>query len=95
MYLVAVLKCSKRKLIIPIQWLYGFNVTATFNFGFNHNVDHLIFYSPNEFANPPFGSEKKVLENLRNDFHEDEDGCYYARILRGFGTFVICEISIS
>lgn len=79
MYFYVVLTKSKKKLVVPAQWVFGINVPASMNYSVNKKVDHLIFYSPNQNSDPVFSSQ------VEDDFDESKNACYHARICQCFG----------
>lgn len=79
MYFYVVLTKSKKQLVVPLQWIFAINMSASISEGVNKKIDHLIFYSPNENVDPVFTSQ------IQEDFDVTKNACYHARIVRCFG----------
>lgn len=86
MFAVIILSKSKKKLVIPIKYVYSFDVTQSMNYGISHTKDHRVFYSKN------FEGEPNFKLPLQDEFEEHKCACYQAKILHIFGKFYYVSI---
>lgn len=74
MFAVVTLNQSNEKFVIPVKWIYSFDIVQALNYGLSKTKSHIIFYSPNLQAEPNFRLP------LRDLFELGGDGCYKAHI---------------
>lgn len=72
MFAVVKLSQSTEKLVIPVKWIYSFDIVQALNYGLSKTKSHIIFYSPNLQAEPNFRLP------LRDSLENGSDGCYKA-----------------
>lgn len=77
---VAILIVSRARIIIPSAWIKGLSFNNIFIGGFPKYEDQVIFYSTNPTKQPNF-----QLPLRSETIFNHQEGCYQARILRGFG----------
>lgn len=87
MFFVVILTYSRKQLIVPLERILSLDVVAAFKFGANKNINHLIFYSPDEKEDPIYDPNEEVRKN----FVENESGLYHARIVTNFATRLEAE----
>lgn len=76
-----ILKQSRTRIKVYPKWIMDVDYQAVFNSGMKKSDDRIIFYSPDPDSAPNF--ELPVSEV----FDATIDGCYVARVFRGFGKF--------
>lgn len=82
MFACIVLENSKQKLVIPLKWIYSIDITQIMNYGISHTKQHVVFYCNDPDEEPNFRLP------IQNDFDENQNACYYARVLHIFGEFL-------
>lgn len=65
---------------VPLKFVSNFRLVDELNNRDRHQV-HRIFWSKNKNQNPNFGTE------CRTRFDANTDACYFAKMLRVFGTY--------
>lgn len=83
MFAVVILNISKKKLVIPLKWVYSFDIIQSLNYGISHTKNHLFFYSKDSTIEPNFRCAIKTA------FDEENNSCYYGKILYVFGKFFL------
>lgn len=80
MYCVIRLKLAKEKLVVPINWIFGFQTDKFHNQGINPNVKYVVFYSNNENDEADFGLQlSRTKKNTPSK--------YEASLMRFFGKY--------
>lgn len=82
MFACVILEVSKKKLTIPLKWIYSFDITQALNYGISHTKQHVVYYCNDSDEAPNFRLP------IQNDFDENQSGCYYAHILHIFGKYL-------
>lgn len=85
MFAVVTLEVSKTKSVVPIHWIGQLNLSAHANYGVNSSVKHVVFYSENRTKQANFNM------TLSNNIEGGTDACYFARINKYFGKFIMIE----
>lgn len=82
MYCVVILVPSKRKLVIPTEWIQQFSCATNIANGLRGKTIR-IFYAQDKKQRPNFSTE------IRKGFSKQIRGCYNAKFLKAFG---MCKI---
>lgn len=81
MFFVVKSKDSNEKLVIPVKWIYSFDIVQGLDYGISKTKSHIIFYSPKLQVQPNFRLP------LRDRFENGRDGCYKAHICYLLGEY--------
>lgn len=72
---------SKQNILIPLKWIFGFDVNYLLNNGVDTTEVYLVYYAKYLNKNANF------LAQIRHQFdsNDAEGSCYYGKIFKIFG----------
>lgn len=80
--LAAKIESCKKIVVVPVNFIYGFDFVKTFNNSLNRNQKHLLFWSQNDKKEPNFNLAVSKV------FNSSTDSCFHVKLLKAFSSKV-------
>lgn len=89
MFAVITLEKSLDVVVVPVEWIKGFDLVNSVNDGINCSEPHVVYWSRDDQMPPNF------FMPIMTRFNYIDRGCFSARLNKFFGKFKLCvEVSI-